>query len=168
MFFKLSLTELPNAGLLTHWLAGRKRDWGVWMLIPELIILDLRKTVFRQRTIQINTKCKIGVFFFKLVHNRVVSSVKAFQMVLKYIYLNVKLKRLFSENCISAVGVIRHFCSSLVENFSEGSKVFGFSFDKIFPSQSSCIYWIHIKGKLFLSFWWKWTLNLICSTFFFL
>lgn len=43
MFFKLYLTELPNAGLLTHWLAGRKRDWGVWMLILELIILDLPK-----------------------------------------------------------------------------------------------------------------------------
>lgn len=45
--------------------------------------------MFSQRTTQIGTNCKIGGFwgfFFKLVHNRVVSSVKAFQMVLKYIF----------------------------------------------------------------------------------
>lgn len=114
--------------------------------------------MFSQKTTQIGTNCKIeGVFFvcfsfFNLVHNRVVSSVKAFQMVLRYIYLNVKLKRLFSENCISAFAVTRHFCYSLAENFSEGSKVFDFSFDEIFSSQPSCVYWIHIMGELFLSF----------------
>lgn len=48
--------------------------------------------MFSQRTIQIDTKCKIGgfCFFFKLVHNRVVSSVKAFQMVLEYIFKTKK------------------------------------------------------------------------------
>lgn len=41
--FKLCLTELPNAALLTPWLAGRKRDWGVWIWNAELIVLHLRK-----------------------------------------------------------------------------------------------------------------------------
>lgn len=38
----------------------------------------------------------------------------------------------------------------MVENFSDGSKVLGFSFDKIFSSLPSCIYWIHIMGELFI------------------